>query len=184
MQDNGRGVRLGARAVAGARGGSTHLRAIMVRNSGKSMVPLPSASTSLTMSWSSASVGFWPRERITVPSSLVVMVPSPSLSKREKASLNSAICSSVSWSAIVQKVWWVGRLLLCCVGCCGDCRQRLVALERERNNPAGGNPASKLPRRNFIGAQAINPTTHWFGEVSIGIPYHFEVARLVDTGMW
>ena len=49
---------------------------------------------------SSASVGFWPRERITVPSSLVVMVPSPSLSKRENASLNSAICSSVSWSAI------------------------------------------------------------------------------------
>merc|ERR1719506_1639017 len=40
------------------------------------------------MSWSSASVGFWPRERITVPSSLVVMVPSPSLSKREKASLS------------------------------------------------------------------------------------------------
>ena len=27
--------------------------------------------------------------------------PSPSLSKREKASLNSAICSSVSWSAMV-----------------------------------------------------------------------------------
>ena len=28
--------------------------------------------------------------------------PSPSLSKREKASLNSAICSSVSWSAMVS----------------------------------------------------------------------------------
>merc|ERR1711931_466073 len=41
------------------------------------------------MSWSSASVGFWPRLRITVPSSLVVMVPSPSLSKSENASLNS-----------------------------------------------------------------------------------------------
>merc|ERR1719272_2390002 len=51
------------------------------------------------MSWSSASVGFWPRERMTVPSSLVVMVPSPSLSNREKASLNSAICSSVSCSS-------------------------------------------------------------------------------------
>ena len=37
-----------------------------------------------------------------VPSSLVVMVPSPSLSNREKASLNSAICSSVNWSAIVK----------------------------------------------------------------------------------
>ncbi len=35
---------------------------------------------------SSASVGFWPSERMTVPSSLVVIVPSPSLSKRAKAS--------------------------------------------------------------------------------------------------
>ena len=59
----------------------------------------PSASTSLIMSWSSASVGFCPSERMTVPSSLVVMVPSPSLSNSENASLNSAICSSVSWSA-------------------------------------------------------------------------------------
>ena len=49
----------------------------------------PSASTSLIMSWSSASVGFCPRLLMTVPSSLVVMVPSPSLSKSEKASLNS-----------------------------------------------------------------------------------------------
>merc|ERR1712113_198480 len=71
-------------------------RAIKDKNSGKSIVPLPSASTSLIISWSSASVGFWPRDRITVPSSLVVIVPSPSLSKRENASLNSAICSSVS----------------------------------------------------------------------------------------
>lgn len=38
---------------------------------------------------------------MTVPSSLVVIVPSPSLSKRENASLNSAICSSVSWSAMM-----------------------------------------------------------------------------------
>merc|ERR1719434_499964 len=63
------------------------------------------------MSWSSASVGFWPRERITVPSSLVVMVPSPSLSKRLKASLNSAICSSVSCSAMVVVVVVVRREL-------------------------------------------------------------------------
>lgn len=49
--------------------------AIRFRNSGKSIVPLPSASTSLIMSCSSASVGFWPRERITVPNSLVVIVP-------------------------------------------------------------------------------------------------------------
>merc|ERR1712210_229646 len=85
--------------------------AIMVRNSGKSMVPLPSASTSLIMSCSSASVGFCPRDLITVPNSLVVMVPSPSLSKREKASLNSAICSSVSWSAILG-FWYHSHLLV------------------------------------------------------------------------
>ncbi|PKI58945.1 hypothetical protein CRG98_020691 [Punica granatum] len=59
--------------------------AIRLRNSGKSMVPLPSASTSLIMSWSSASVGFCPSDLITVPSSLVL-----------KASLNSEIWSSVS----------------------------------------------------------------------------------------
>ena len=53
-------------------------RAIIVRNSGKSIVPFPSASTSLIMSCSSASVGFCPSERITVPSSCVVIVPSPS----------------------------------------------------------------------------------------------------------
>lgn len=50
---------------------------------------VPSASTSLIISWSSASVGFWPSDLMTVPSSFVVMVPSPSLSNREKASLNS-----------------------------------------------------------------------------------------------
>ena len=50
---------------------------------------LPSASTSFIMSCSSASVGFCPSERMTVPNSLVVMEPSPSLSKRENASLNS-----------------------------------------------------------------------------------------------
>lgn len=54
------------------------------------LVSLPSASTSLIISCSSASVGFCPRERITVPSSLVVIVPSPSLSNSENASLNSA----------------------------------------------------------------------------------------------
>jgi hypothetical protein len=39
------------------------------------MVPLLSASTSLIMSWSSDSEGFWPSERMTVPSSLVVICP-------------------------------------------------------------------------------------------------------------
>jgi len=51
--------------------------------------PSPSASTSLIMSCSSASVGFWPSDLITVPSSFVVMVPSPSLSNSRNASLNS-----------------------------------------------------------------------------------------------
>jgi hypothetical protein len=36
----------------------------------------------------------------------VVMVPSPSLSNKEKASLNSAICSSVSWSAMAKCHEW------------------------------------------------------------------------------
>lgn len=39
------------------------------------MVPLLSASTSLIISCSSDSDGFWPRERMTVPSSLVVIWP-------------------------------------------------------------------------------------------------------------
>ena len=38
-------------------------------------MPLLSASTSLIMSWSSDSLGFWPRDRITVPSSFVVICP-------------------------------------------------------------------------------------------------------------
>ena len=54
------------------------------------VVHLPSASTSLIISCNSASVGFCPRLLMTVPSSFVVMVPSPSLSKSENASLNSA----------------------------------------------------------------------------------------------
>ncbi|KAJ7040705.1 hypothetical protein C8F04DRAFT_225300 [Mycena alexandri] len=70
---------LNASLISSSLSVSRILRAIMVRNSGKSMVPLPSASTSLIMSCSSASVGFCPSERMTVPSSLVVMVPSPSV---------------------------------------------------------------------------------------------------------
>ncbi|MFS7933736.1 hypothetical protein Hanom_Chr04g00383321 [Helianthus anomalus] len=49
--------------------------AMRFRNSGKSIVPLPSASTSFIMSWSSASVGFCPSDLITVPSSFVVIQP-------------------------------------------------------------------------------------------------------------
>ncbi|KAG5463703.1 MAG: hypothetical protein BJ554DRAFT_4818, partial [Olpidium bornovanus] len=87
---------LKASLISSSESTSFILRAIKDRNSGKSIAPLPSASTSLIMSCSSASVGFWPKERITVPSSLVVTVPSPSLSNSEKASLNSLICSSES----------------------------------------------------------------------------------------
>ena len=54
------------------------------------------------MSRNSASVGFCPRVLITVPNSFVVTVPSPSLSRSGKASLNSAIRSSVGWSAMLQ----------------------------------------------------------------------------------
>ena len=54
------------------------------------------------MSRNSASVGFCPRDLITVPNSFVVTVPSPSLSRSGKASLNSAIRSSVGWSAMLQ----------------------------------------------------------------------------------
>ena len=39
---------------------------------------------------------------MTVPNSAVVIVPSPSLSKRLKASLNSAIFSSVSLKASLK----------------------------------------------------------------------------------
>lgn len=63
----------------------------------------PSASTSLIMSCSSASVGFCPSDLITVPSSLVVMVPSPSLSKREKASLNSGERKKCASSQVLQQ---------------------------------------------------------------------------------
>ena len=50
---------------------------------------VPSASTSLIISVSSASDGFCPSERITVPNSLFDIVPSPSLSNNVNASLNS-----------------------------------------------------------------------------------------------
>lgn len=60
----------------------------------------PSASTSLTISCSSSSVGCWSRLLITVPSSLVVIFPSPSLSKRANASLYSTKQSSVFYRLV------------------------------------------------------------------------------------
>ncbi|KAJ4474362.1 hypothetical protein J3R30DRAFT_3508319 [Lentinula aciculospora] len=56
------------------------------------------------MSCSSASEGFWPRERMTVPSSRVVMVPSSSLSNKENASLNSLTCSSLYTGKLSNKI--------------------------------------------------------------------------------
>ena len=55
---------------------------------------------------------------MTVPSSLVVMVPSPSLSNREKASLNSAICSSVLKKKDREEEGWGGGKKDCknCIG--------------------------------------------------------------------
>ena len=55
----------------------------------KPLLFLPSTSTSFTIAASSSSVGFWPKLLMTVPSSLVVIVPSPSLSNKENASRNS-----------------------------------------------------------------------------------------------
>ena len=73
---------------------------IKTKNSWKSIEPFPSASHSFIISTSSVSVGFCPNDFITVPNSFVEIVPSPSLSKSENASLNSAIYSSVRLSAI------------------------------------------------------------------------------------
>lgn len=61
-----------------------HYQNLLIR-----LLDSPSASTSFIISCNSASVGFCPNDLITVPNSLVVMVPSPSLSNSENASLNS-----------------------------------------------------------------------------------------------
>ena len=74
------------RFIAMGRGGRERSR---FRGGRGRTAKIPSWSASLIMSWSSASEGFWPSERMTVASSLCVMVPSPSLSNIEKASLNS-----------------------------------------------------------------------------------------------
>ena len=63
------------------------LLAISKINNGKSMDPFASVSTLLIMSLSSASVGFYLRDLMTVPNSFVGIDPSPSLSNRENASL-------------------------------------------------------------------------------------------------
>jgi hypothetical protein len=56
------------------------------------MVPLLSASTSLIMSCSSDSDGFWPSDRMTVPSSLVVICPNNHHQHRDSRTYVSASC--------------------------------------------------------------------------------------------
>lgn len=52
-------------------------------------IVIPSTSTSLIMSFNSGSVGLQPSDLITVPNSELDIFPSPSLSNKLKASLNS-----------------------------------------------------------------------------------------------
>ena len=80
-------------------------RAIIPRNSAKSTVPLPSASTYVIIVCSSSSVIFCPKDFITDPSSAVSTAPLPSSSNSAKHSLNSAIWSSVSSNAQLTRSW-------------------------------------------------------------------------------
>ena len=78
---------------------------IIIRNSENSIVPFPSKSTSCIISCSSEVVGFSPRDVMTVLNSSHVIDPSPSLSKNEKASLHSAIWSSVKFAVMIFIVY-------------------------------------------------------------------------------
>ena len=73
---------------------------ISPKNSLKSIVPSLFASTSAIISFSSASVGVCPSERITTPSSLVVIVPSPSESNSANASLYSFSCKHPGYTSV------------------------------------------------------------------------------------
>ena len=76
---------------------------ISFKNSWKSIDPLLSTSTALIISYKSPSEIFYPVKLfITVPSSLVVIDPSPSLSNNVKPSLYSAIYSGVNLSVIYK----------------------------------------------------------------------------------
>ena len=66
--------------------------AIRDENSGKSMVPFPSASTPLIMSYNWASVGFWSRIAWPCPTPWWSKCRRHLCRKKEKASLNSAVC--------------------------------------------------------------------------------------------
>ena len=85
------------------------------RNSGKSMVPLPSVSNLFKNSVISPSVGLRPVESLTaVPNSLVLIVPSPSLSKTENCSLHFAIISSERYDHIFGKIFSHFMIRLVC----------------------------------------------------------------------
>lgn len=78
---------------------------IKIRNSLKSILPLLSSSTKVVKTSSYCWEGLWPSDLRTVLSSwivgkitLLLMHPSPSLSKRAKAYRNYSICSSVIFS--------------------------------------------------------------------------------------
>ena len=72
--------------------------AMQVQNSSKSIWPELSESTSLTISSSSSALRFWPRVFMTSPSSLVEMVPLPSLSKAAKIFVYSCLYWSMDGS--------------------------------------------------------------------------------------
>ena len=67
-----------------------------VRNSRKSISPLPSTSTSLIISDSSAGVWFWPRELSTVPSSRVLQ-QTLTMGSHGKDSREISMSSLLSW---------------------------------------------------------------------------------------
>ena len=60
---------------------------IICKNSGKSIVPSPFRSTSMTSSRTSSSVGFWPIDLITPSNSLVEIEPLPSWNRFAEVSV-------------------------------------------------------------------------------------------------
>lgn len=74
------------------------------RNSGNSIVPLPSRSASIIKFRTSSSVGFSPMARITLSSSDVLMLPLPSFSFHSKFALT-----------LTPQIFWSLRRILCIV---------------------------------------------------------------------
>ena len=76
---------------------------------GKSMVPLLSASTSLIMSCNSDSEGFWPSERITVPSSLVVIWPVIAKIHQYHVVKRKSVISTANMISRSEPIEWQGK---------------------------------------------------------------------------